>query len=477
MITKRYSVLPASGFVAFDVDGFLVQTSQPVVENMWLKLLLVATAPFLIILLITLPTRNSRYRHVEQIHYNIRTFNATEVIELQLKKLEQEARATKTKYYPDLYPLYFPHPNKIVQQIPAAQKFTVEYITKYSKPFENVYKHSQKTFVFYDTSKPLLQNALAAEKGSLHPFSISQDMSTKEFFNKLKTETGPYYYFSKSIKYLGETIQNDIESFTKEFMVTQRDKSINIWIGGSGSTAQTHYDATHNMYIQLRGTKRFRLFEPAAWRFLNLYPYLHPYSRQSQIEIEQVPLEGHYVGPFDITLHEGDILYIPPYWFHHVEAIGNETSISINIWTGCDESDAHWNIQSAPLPFESDWTQTERMLGVKAYLSIVLNEMLHQGREGGFVLAYKDARDYIKQVIGRKYNHLIQNKIVPSKITCPKGFDKVDRKFNQYAQKVVDIALRVTPRIRDILVGHWLEEVAQWAVGGEYAGAFLMNCF
>ena len=35
-----------------------------------------------------------------------------------------------------------------------------------------------------------------------------------------------------------------------------------MWIGGPGSTTQAHYDVSHNLFTQLHGSKRFRLWGP-----------------------------------------------------------------------------------------------------------------------------------------------------------------------------------------------------------------------
>ncbi len=43
-------------------------------------------------------------------------------------------------------------------------------------------------------------------------------------------------------------------------------------MGGAEVTAAAHYDAVHNLYVQLYGHKRFILFPPIANRVLYTYP-------------------------------------------------------------------------------------------------------------------------------------------------------------------------------------------------------------
>lgn len=292
--------------------------------------------PLISILLYVFMTKSfttNSYKSVERVHWNIREFNATEVMLNQLRLLREECLKNNEPFYHDLYPLLFPRPNRIVEQIPASYKFNEDYLTKYSKPFTRVYKHDHKVFVYFDDSLPLMDRVLQYEKekhdhDTHRLFSVNEEMDTKEFFEKLRRENarndenGPFYYFSQNLKQLGSKIFHDVEAYTSNLMVTTRDKRINIWIGGRGSTAQGHYDATHNMYIQLKGMKRFKLYEPAAWRYMYLYPALHPFHRQSQVDFYNPDLkrfpemwkltspEHNFKGPYEVTLLPGDLLYV-----------------------------------------------------------------------------------------------------------------------------------------------------------------------
>jgi len=45
-----------------------------------------------------------------------------------------------------------------------------------------------------------------------------------------------------------------------------------VWLGAAGVASAAHYDAIHNLYIQLHGFKRFVLLPPAAHRVLYTFP-------------------------------------------------------------------------------------------------------------------------------------------------------------------------------------------------------------
>ena len=39
-----------------------------------------------------------------------------------------------------------------------------------------------------------------------------------------------------------------------------------------------------------------------------------------------------------LPLHAGDVLYLPAYWNHRVEALGTRTSVSLSVWSSSDGS-------------------------------------------------------------------------------------------------------------------------------------------
>jgi jumonji domain-containing protein 7 len=100
---------------------------------------------------------------------------------------------------------------------------------------------------------------------------------------------------------------------------------IDAWFSGDGVTAETHYDTMHNFYTVIQGSKTFQLSPPAAHSRMSLYPTLHAAYRQVQV---RHPLSTHnalhgtkgsnHGSALNITLHRGDVLFLPAYWFHRV---------------------------------------------------------------------------------------------------------------------------------------------------------------
>jgi hypothetical protein len=117
---------------------------------------------------------------------------------------------------------------------------------------------------------------------------------------------------------------------------------VHLWCGGPGATSITHFDEMHNLYFQLHGSKTFILQPPSAHTQLYLYPPHHPASRHSALD--QLNASEWQSVAFSravqrhallVQLEAGDVLALPPYWFHRVVAQSN--SVSVSLWRKSNE--------------------------------------------------------------------------------------------------------------------------------------------
>ena len=91
---------------------------------------------------------------------------------------------------------------------------------------------------------------------------------------------------------------------------------------------------------QARGTKRLLLFPPSATADLYAYPPNHPLHRRSRVDLyapravtaARFPRFVSRALPtaLDATLEEGDVLFLPPGWWHHIE-----TCSTLSFSIGC----------------------------------------------------------------------------------------------------------------------------------------------
>lgn len=82
-----------------------------------------------------------------------------------------------------------------------------------------------------------------------------------------------------------------------------------------GVTTNLHYDVCDNFFVQLKGAKRFVIASASYHEGALLYPYMHPNSRQSQLNIsspmETQEIARHFSGNsyiLEATLGPGDML-------------------------------------------------------------------------------------------------------------------------------------------------------------------------
>jgi hypothetical protein len=113
-----------------------------------------------------------------------------------------------------------------------------------------------------------------------------------------------------------------------------RWSQLTLWFGPAGIVSPMHFDVPDNLYVVIRGKKRFTLVPPRdSWK-------VHPHAlwtgraQYAQVDPERPEAFPRYAGahPWVAELGEGDALYIPPFWWHH--ARGLETTLAVNFWWG-----------------------------------------------------------------------------------------------------------------------------------------------
>ncbi|MBW8880424.1 MAG: cupin-like domain-containing protein [Asticcacaulis sp.] len=140
-----------------------------------------------------------------------------------------------------------------------------------------------------------------------------------------------------------------------------------IWISNA-TRAQTHNDQDHNIACVVAGRRRFTLFPPEQVANLYIGPYDHTPSGRA---ISLASLENP-----DFTAHPrfaealktaqvadmmpGDALYVPKYWWHHVQSM-TPFNVLVNYWWGgaAPAENPHTTFLSALLTLK-DLPESER---------------------------------------------------------------------------------------------------------------------
>jgi len=113
-----------------------------------------------------------------------------------------------------------------------------------------------------------------------------------------------------------------------------------IWIGNR-ATVPAHFDDSHNLAVVAAGRRRFTLLPPACAPQLYLGPpdYAPTPAPMSVVpdlhraDAAQFPLVREALQQAVVAeLEPGDAIYIPPLWFHQVEALAPHLNVLMNYW-------------------------------------------------------------------------------------------------------------------------------------------------
>lgn len=94
-----------------------------------------------------------------------------------------------------------------------------------------------------------------------------------------------------------------------------------LFLGGKGTDTAIHNAGNENLFIQIQGQKKWRfypvehtpIFDPPANRSLYKYTGYRP----DEPDYERYPMARH-MDSYETVLEPGDVLYNPPYYWHHV---------------------------------------------------------------------------------------------------------------------------------------------------------------
>lgn len=105
------------------------------------------------------------------------------------------------------------------------------------------------------------------------------------------------------------------------------------WYGPKGTVSPLHHDPKKNLLTQVVGEKQLFLFAPSDSEYL--YPHEHELlNNTAQVDPRQPDLDKYpkYKSskPYYCRLKPGQMLYIPPKWWHFVESLS--ISFSVSFW-------------------------------------------------------------------------------------------------------------------------------------------------
>lgn len=195
------------------------------------------------------------------------------------------------------------------------------------------------------------------------------------------------------------SISKEFQEYVGGSLAHMRGSSVEsmLWVSSAMTECSPHYDMDHNFFLQVAGTKTFVIAEPSAGVLFNAHSYLHPYWRQARDEsLKSVAaivaaadesdgmLDSVFGrqrtagGPWEVTLHPGDMLFLPAFYYHYVKS-GSTGSTSVNMWVpSAAQACMDRIVKSASLPYE-DTEDVEVKAAKLATMAVVVFKKLGLG--------------------------------------------------------------------------------------------------
>lgn len=112
-----------------------------------------------------------------------------------------------------------------------------------------------------------------------------------------------------------------------------RWRDIRLWVGPAGIRTPLHRDLPRNLFAQVFGEKTVILIPPSERRHIPTHGMFSGAPNFSTIDAEAPDLERHpnfaRVQRFSCVVHAGEILYIPPLWWHQLDSTSPSASVSL----------------------------------------------------------------------------------------------------------------------------------------------------
>jgi len=362
--------------------------------------------------------------------------------------------------------------------------WTPEYVCGEMKHFETAYAHFSPLFgPYWDEERPLMRIHSIQRKNGHEIVNITTNAFLENMRHPKKDE---YYYFSTNINKISKKLAAEIQP--TEFLEVNplsEKQNINFWIGMKGTSAHTHYDVFENFNVQVVGRKRWTLFPPNST--LYLYPFLHPSHAQAQVNIDEPNLkdfpETSKLSAIEVITEPGDVLYLPPMWFHKVDAL--EDSININSWSYSKNTHFLHEVnelkESHPITIlkQQSFEPTERNVAMTIFIKnlIFLVEM------------DEDKTTFFQTLFRERYRTLIKDQELKSDSEfpdfCPtdtfssrKQKKQILKTFETATNDITKILSHYPLNTKKVWLGNYIEYLIFATIGKpELVGAFMMNCF
>ena len=229
--------------------------------------------------------------------------------------------------------LYITRYNSDIRSRPVKTRMTVTSLIApkhhgYSDYFEIAREPASLLFddfkrKYYDTEQPVIIQGIGAEWSATTHWN--EDYIREALSKEKNASTASLWYWMEK-----GTLQSDyqtpsiIDSFLQTTDIFRRNQLMRIWINHQNNISSWHYDANMvNVFnAQVTGTKEWLLVSPETP--LACYPFTSfAVMDDNDEKVFRTKKFTHFM------LNSGDMVYVPPLWFHKVASLEAE-NISLN---------------------------------------------------------------------------------------------------------------------------------------------------
>ena len=174
-------------------------------------------------------------------------------------------------------------------------------------------------------------------------------LTLADLINGIDKGSMKYARFHPLLQRHPELRQDIDQTWLSEHLTNRRTSWMHfytLFLGGQGTDTAIHNAGNENIFVQIAGQKKWRfypvehtpIFDPVANRSMYKYTKYHPDSP----DFERFPMARH-MDYYETVLQPGDVLYNPPYYWHHV------SNPVRSIGVGCRWSNIRTAFQASPL--------------------------------------------------------------------------------------------------------------------------------
>jgi Cupin-like domain len=168
---------------------------------------------------------------------------------------------------------------------------------------------------------------------------VTEDMTFARFLDLLSSDTvTDLRYYLQQVPIAGPFADLLSDIVVPRYVGVGQPARPHFWLSAKGNVSPLHFDLAHNLLTQVIGRKHLRLFGPEQTSLLYPFARTSKIPHMSRVDIDRPDLAAFpkfaQARSVDVQLEEGQMLFMPIFWWHHVTSL--DTSASVNFWWAPD---------------------------------------------------------------------------------------------------------------------------------------------